>query len=886
MDTLAPAARGGLLPGTTLIASHLNLDFDALASLLAAAQLYPGAQLALPDTQEQNVREYLKLMGKKRLFTPMARIKLEAVARLVLVDTRQRRRLGRLAVLADRGIPIDLYDHHPPAEDDLTGGVQRTDQLGATVTMLVEELERRGLPIGPDDASLFLLGIYEDTGSLAHTTTTPRDLAAASRLLAAGANLDLVRNFMHHPLSEAQRQLTNRLMASLHCRMINGVPVHFAAAQSDSYVGDVALIAHKLRDLENLPVLFVLAEMEHRLHIVARSTNPAVRVGELLAAHGGGGHASAASVALAGMTAEEGLELLVATLAEKITAQVNAADVMTSPVRTVRENLSIGEAKRLLLQLDCSALVVTSATGAVRGIITHRDIDKALQHGLEHAPVKGYMATGVVTAPPGASLHELQRIMLERQVGRLPVVAADGKLAGIVTRSDLMRALFSGPAAWRKLVTPRATVTPLPAEEIRRLLAKDYGSAVFARLAEAGETAQRLGMQAFLVGGMVRDLILGAKNLDIDIVIAGNGIGFGRELGARWGISVKFHERFMTAKLHTPEGVAVDVATARVEYYAQPAALPEVTAGDIVGDLSRRDFTINAAAVALNPDRLGEFVDPHFGYTDLLNRELRILHPHSFVDDPSRILRALLFAARGGFALADDTQRAFDLAVAERRLGSISPTRLRPELVDIFELPDPRPTLALMAQHGILSQLHPAFTLQGGVDAALERLMTPDPQLVWREDSRRWRLVLLTLLMPLAAPDRQAWLHDFGFAHYDLALAKEAARWREDLALLDGATPLSAIDRRLNEARGEYLDWLARQATAAGRQKLERYLAVRLVAAPTVAGDDLIALGVPAGPRRSELLAQVRARRVDGLLHTADEELAWLRRAAAESAPV
>lgn len=867
-----------------IIASHLNFDFDALASLLAAAELYPGAQLVLPDTQEQNVREYIKLMGKKRLFTPMARVELAAVTRLVLVDTRQRRRIGRLAALLDRGVEVHIYDHHPPAADDVRGSVQRTDQLGATVTMLLEELDRRGLPISAEDASLYLLGIYEDTGSLIHATTTPRDLQAAARLLAAGANLDLVRNFMHHPLSEAQRTLCNRLLGSLQNRLINGVPVSFAVAQSDSYVGDVALIAHKLRDLENLDVLFVLAEMENRLHIVARSGNPAVPVGELLATLGGGGHASAASVTLGGMTAEEGVELISGLLEERVAARVCAADIMTSPVHTVRETLSIGEAKRLLLQLQCSALVVTSATGEVRGVITHRDIDKALLHQLDHAPVKGYMAAHPVTVPPDASLHALQQLMLEQQIGRLPVVA-EGILRGIVTRGDLMRALFSGRAVWRKMATPRATVTPLPAAEIRRLLEKDYGAVVFRRLAEAGETARALGMQAFLVGGMVRDLILGEKNLDIDIVVAGNGMTFGTQLGERWRVPVKFHERFLTAKLRTPEGAAVDVATARVEYYAAPAALPEVTAGDLVNDLARRDFSLNAAAIALNPDRLGEFVDPHFGYTDLLNRELRILHPHSFVDDPSRIMRAQLFATRFGFTLTSETRAALDQALADRQLARISPTRLRPELLDLLALPDPRPVLRQLAASGALAQLHAGFTLEGETGRALELIHHPGPQLAWHSGQRRGRLYLLALLLPLDAAARQEWLHAFGFSHYDLALAKEAANWRDDLALVAAAPTLAELDRRLNGRRDEYLAFLHLLATAEGRRRLERWLTARAGVTVETTGLQLVALGVPAGPRRRDLLEQLRALRLDGVLHSAAEEAAWLRRALAESCP-
>ncbi len=817
------AAAGGAAARTqTVIASHLNLDFDALASLLAVQALYPGALLVLPDTQEQNVREYLTLSGLKRRFTPVNRVQPEQVARLVLVDTRQRRRLGKLAVLAEAGIPVDIYDHHPPAADDFAGTTAVLDQVGATATLVLEARERRGLALSADEATLLMLGIYEDTGSLTFASTTPRDLAAASRLLEHGANLDLVRNFIHQPLSGAQRELFNRLLAARRTQMINGVPVSFAVGRSDSYIGDVAVIAHRLRDLDNLPVLFVIVEMEQRVHIVARSSNPAVPVGELLAPHGGGGHATAASLCLTGMTATEAEELVRELLAERVAARLCAADIMNAPVRAVRETLSISEAKRLLLQLDCSGLVVTAADGTLQGIITHRDIDKALAHEFTHAPVKAYMTAKVVTVAPDDSIHELQEKMLRERVGRLPVVA-DGQVRGIVTRSDLMHALFGGGAAWRRLETPRATVTPLPAAEIRRLLHKDYGVALFARLAEAGEEARALGMQAYLVGGMVRDLILGERNLDIDIVVAGNGMALGARLGERWGVRVSCHERFLTAKLQTPEGAAVDVATARVEHYAAPAALPVVEeAGDIVNDLKRRDFSVNAAAIALNPDRIGEVIDPHYGYTDLQNRVLRVLHPHSFIDDPSRILRAQLFISR--FALTPDaaTERALQAAVQQRMLQSISPTRLRPELLALLDLRDPRPALRRMHEAGILAQLHARFAYAEMTATACDRIHHPGPAFDWPADAPRRRLYLLALLLPLEKKERREWLRAWGFSQYDMTLGAAAARWRDDLALLQAAAPVSQLDRGLAAADPLHLSFLHLLADDDGTRQRER----------------------------------------------------------------
>lgn len=864
-----------------LISSHNNLDFDSIASMLAAARLYPGAKLLLPDTAERNVREYLTLSGLRRRFILWGQVEPAAVTRVILVDVRQRKRLGPVRELAARGVPFHLWDHHPAGEDDLRGELERLEPLGATVTMLAEELRYRGTELTPDEATLFLLGIYEDTGSLTYGSTTARDLTVAAWLLEQGANLDIVRNFIYRPLSTDQQQLLNRLLATRQTEMIHEIPITIAAARSDSYVGDVAVVAHKLRDLENVAVLFVVVEMEKRVHVVARSRLPSVPVGELLALLGGGGHPTAASACVAGMTGEEVVEFLRTTLRDRIVPLATAGDVMATPVRTVREQLTVAEAKRLMLQLDHSGLPVVNEAGELRGIITWRDIDKALQHGYGHAPVKGYMTTSVVSVDAGSPLPAVQEQMLRRGVGRLPVLR-DGKLAGIITRGDLLRALYGGkPATWGDLDQPigRARAASAGAENVKPLLQRQLTRELFTLLAEIGEEARGLAMRAYLVGGMVRDLLLELPTLDLDIVVEGNGIEFGRRLAARWSSELVTHDQFLTAKVTAPGRVPVDIATARTEYYELPAALPTVARGTIAHDLQRRDFTINAMALALAPDRFGELVDPYGGTEDLQQRILRILYPHSFVDDPSRLLRAVLFRRRFGLTLSRDTRRALDAAVRDRVLDTITPTRLRPELIALLELPEPLPAVQLLAADGLLAQLEPGLVLDRQVERVMGRVRETLPP-EFRRPARRWLLPLLALLLPLGEAARDRFARRFGFAHHALELAVRGAGWEARLAELGTAASPSEIHAALAGQAAELLALIYLLGDDELGKKLTGYLRSRTRMKTHLSGEALERFGIPRGPRRKELWDELLARRLDGEIVSRADEEAWLQREA------
>jgi len=281
----------------TVITSHVNADFDAMASMLAAQKLYPEALVVFPGSQEKNLRNFF-ISSMVYLFNmvDIRDLEFDAVQRLVLVDTCQANRIGLLAELLDKpDLDIHVYDHHPPRPDDIVGqdGIQRL--AGATVTLLTGLLRERRIPISPDEATIMCLGIYEDTGAFTFTSTTGEDFLAAAYLLEQGANLNTVAQLIAREISPEQVALLNDMIQAADRYRVNGIEVAVTTITTDRYVPDLAFLVHKMARMENLDAIFAIAQMENKVHVIARSRIPEVEVDAILATLGGGGHPSAAS---------------------------------------------------------------------------------------------------------------------------------------------------------------------------------------------------------------------------------------------------------------------------------------------------------------------------------------------------------------------------------------------------------------------------------------------------------------------------------------------------------------------------------------------------------------------------------------------------------------
>ena len=273
-----------------VITTHINADFDALGSMIAAKKLYPDAVLAFPGGQEKTIRDFLLSSAMYLLDVQKAsRISLDRVSRLILVDIRQAGRLGKFSPLCSRkGVEIHIYDHHPPAPDDVRGAYEVIQPCGSTTTIMCGILQERGIDITPDEATVMMLGIYEDTGSLSFSSTTVRDVLAVAFLLENGADLDTVASHVRYSLTEEQREVLNQFVLSVRHQEFSGVRVAVAGADVDEYVGEVAVLTHKLAVIEAVDAIFTVTRSKDSIYVVGRSRTDSLDVAEVLGYLGGG----------------------------------------------------------------------------------------------------------------------------------------------------------------------------------------------------------------------------------------------------------------------------------------------------------------------------------------------------------------------------------------------------------------------------------------------------------------------------------------------------------------------------------------------------------------------------------------------------------------------
>ena len=869
-----------------VITSHINADFDTLASMLAAKKLYPDAVLTFPGSLEKNLRDFFE-KSSFYLFEieKIKNINMDDVERLILVDIRQATRIGKFAEIINRpGLDIHIYDHHPKSPDDIHGSVEVTHAYGATTTILVHIIKEKGIELTPEEATVLMLGIYEDTGSLVFSSTTVQDYEAAAFLLSKGANLNFVSDMITKELTAEQVSLLNDLLQSATTYSVSGIDVVLVEASADKYMGDLAVLVHRLKDIENINCLFALISMENRIHLIARSRLKEVNVGEIAQMLGGGGHPTAASATLKDITLIQAKEKLIAVLKDKVTPKRFAREIMSSPPITLSQDASINDAKDTLLRYGINAIPVVHGE-KVLGIITRQIVEKAVYHGLKDVSVKEYMSTDFEVVSPVAAISEVQDAIIGHHQRLLPVIDK-GKVIGIITRTDLLRLLHEE----LKIEPYSAEEVPLRKHKaITRLMEEQLPEKVVAILRDAGKVANELGYKAYVVGGFVRDLILRYENLDIDVVIEGDGIAFANVFAKRFGCKVKSHERFGTAVVIFPDGFKIDIATARLEYYERPGALPTVELSSLKLDLYRRDFTINTLAATLNPRSFGELIDFFGAQRDIREKTIRVLHNLSFVEDPTRVFRAIRFEQRYGFVMAKHTQSLIKNAVKLNLLQRISGERLLNELKAILEEENFLRAIDRIKEFALIKYIHPDIHLDAEEMSLLERArdVLSWYQLLYMEEKiEAWLVLFLAIIDQLQDDDVMKIKKGLAIAgkhRVNILEARAAARTALNMLqmkLVHGSIKQgrvlksSEVYNILKPIPMEDILYIMAKTKSDDTKKTISNFITHLKACKTLLhGDDLKRLGVPEGPIYSEILNTLLAKRLDEKIKTkADEE--------------
>lgn len=864
-----------------LIATHTNTDFDAFGAMVAVRKLYPNAAICLGNAVNRNVREFHSLYADEIETVDPGSVDLAAVRRLVLVDTVHPNRLGELGALCGRdGVEVVAFDHHRhdeglpafiPAESLISS------EDGSLVTLILHIVAERGISLTPLEATTCALGIHEDTGSLTFSTTTTRDAEALAFCMRSGADPALIERYLNTPLSLGQRITLAAALTDARAVPAAGLDVLVAAVRPPEYVEGVSVVAHRVMDLTHADAFFLLVEMEDRIFVTARSRAGTLDVGAALKPLGGGGHGAAASAVLKERSLEKARRRLEESIRGTVTSGPIARDLLSGPAPVVDVATTVDEAivtcRRELLDG-----VAVSEAGLLVGVVARADLQAAARHRLGHAPVKAVMSAHVRRVGPEAPLAEVQRALAEEPLGWLAVV---GEPQREPPRTDDLLGMVTRRAATRRPPRAGADQHPSPVANVAALLAELTPGELFADV-QATAAGYR---GVYLVGGAVRDLLLRERTIDIDLAVEGDGIEFAHELAARLGGRVRPHAKFRTAVVVAPTGAAgerlrIDVASTRTEFYDFPAALPKVEHASIRSDLARRDFTINAMAIALKPDEFGALLDPFAGTVDLAARRVVVLHNLSFIEDPTRIFRALRYESRYDLRMDAHTFNLASTCCQLDLVGDLSSARLRDELVLLLGEVKVEPALRRLEQLELSQAVHPRFSA-GSAGRALVRRGDG----LWRTlrlagEVPLWRLRLVWLLRKLTAEEISSWADRMRFRRRDGEVLTRALVVGRRLAGLIGRGPSEA--ELHDAARGEPAEALVAAMvlddSGAAEERLARYLRVTRAVRLAVTGSDLIALGFSPSPQMGDVLRSLLHLKVNGVIAGREQELEAARR--------
>ncbi|MEE4255193.1 MAG: CBS domain-containing protein [Desulfuromusa sp.] len=875
-----------------VIATHVNADFDCLGSMIAAKRLYPDAVLVFPGGQERGLRDFLLHSTLYAYDVKRSRdIDLSTVKRLILVDVRSSVRIGHFAdIINNPDLEIHIYDHHPVDENTVRGQVEVIEDVGATTTIMTQLFMEREIIPTPEEATMMMLGLYEDTGHLLFSGTTPKDFQAGAFLLQHGANLDTVADFLVREMTSEQVDLLSELLKSCQKLIINGVEVAVASASIDYYVGDISSLVHRLKDIENLSVLIVAVRMDDRIFMVGRSRLPEMDVGEFFQEFGGGGHAFAASATVRDLPLAQLLIRIEKLLQKYVRSRCQASHLMSAPVKTLSIDSTVEDCRKLMTRFSFNAIPVLNDQLQVVGIMTRQLVEKAAHHKLLKMNVKEVMHSDFQTVSPTASLTELQQGIIEHNQRCVPIVDA-GSLVGVVTRTDLLRYMLGDRQSFtdESQQLPERNGLQLKRKNLQRLLETQLPDSLISVLRQLGAVADQLGLPVFLVGGFVRDLLLRQPNLDIDIVVEGDGIVFAESFAKTTECRVRVHEKFGTAVIIFPDGFKVDIASARLEYYERPAALPRVEHASIRHDLYRRDFTINTLTISLNHDHFGQMLDFFGGQRDLKDQAIRALHNLSFIEDPTRLFRAVRFEQRLGFNIGRQTERLMRSAVQLKSVKKIAGLRILHELEQILDEPRVVAALQRLDQFDLLKFIDPQLRFDqhtANLFIAAERASGWFDLLYTGKNYRRWILYLLCLFENLSEKGITRvteWLCmssvDREMIHEQLPKAKQLLKLIKQRRNKGMNPTNSEIYFWFDGLAVEVLLYLMACSDHEGLRKwISLYMTDLRKEKVILNGDDLISRGFKPGRYFQDIFEQLLKARLNQEISTREEEIDFVKK--------
>ncbi len=856
---------------TTFILTHSGADFDAVSSMYAVGKLYPNSFLIHPgslDVSTQKLTHFFGDMLKLVKLRELPRQIKDNVQRVIVVDTKIYNRIGNgREFINKKGVETIVFDHHPASPYDIKNAKIVYRNYGANTTILVELLKKKRIPLTQFEATFIALGIYEDTGSFMFSSTSYADFTAMQYLSSFGINMKVVHHFLSPSLSEEQMVLFEKLLNHMEEYNIKGARITIVSGKMDHYIPGIALIAHRIKEIIDTDFLFVIVSSSDSTFIVGRSSSPEYDLKEALRPFGGG-HPTAASAVIKGRDIERLKKKILENIKEVYFPVPNASQIMSFPVKTVQAKTGIKEALRIMVRFGFSGLPVKE-NNKILGIISKRDIEKIMLVEHRDRPVKQYLLPNATSVAYNASLRGIEEAMVLNNVGRV-LVEKNGKVVGIISRSDLVKAFYT--KEYIKEVPSNMNAAFLPKqEEITALMKNQLPADIFKLIVKMGKIAEELNQKIYLVGGAVRDILLNRKSLDLDFVLSKDAIQFGKYLQKEVGGSVLLHPEFQTST-YKYQGYTFDFVTARREYYNSSSLLPIVEPASIREDLGRRDFAINTLAIDITSQQFGTLYDFFGGFTDLRKGTLRVLHPLSFLEDPSRILRAIKYEIKFNFHLSNQTEQLLARTVRLNVFQLKKSKRISDELFELFAVPDAPLAILKMEKRGILKEL---FRIKR-LSAQRKRAILNAEKWIKRFTADRTKVYFFLLVFKKKKKEKQGILQYFSFPKSFIEkliatekILKKLHRNIHNMNRTKLFFLLKNVDRAFIVA---YLSW----ASSDERTLLLDYLENLSYTKVELTGKDLKAMGLKEGPQYRRVFDELLKLRVQGKVHSKTDEVQYI----------
>ena len=896
---------------SVLVTAHSSADADALGCLAACSVLFPQCTVLWPGSFDASLNDLVKEEAHACIsnFKTLKQMnKAETFETVVVVDTASQKKSSHAEHWIQKASKVVCIDHHPRGQNDLENVFARWCIRWGSATAVILALivgkfdpfevveEQRvvdalkcfsskpqdALPFSSKIASLMLCGIHQDTGSFRFSSTTPHDMLAAYILMSCSPDLNLVQQYLNacdksqsSSLTPVQHEAFKQLKQSVQIHELkNGDSVAVAFAQDENDCPNFSSVVQLLFNEKGYSALFGIGAFGKSglIIVCGRSLQSSVvDCSAVCSALGGGGHKGAAAVSLNGeeFTLNSARERIFSVLRDLLGPPVLVSSIMTRKVIGIPADCTVLQASQIMLERGLKKAPCFDRDGHPFGLLDKNSVDKAVKLNLHQHKAADFAQELPPSLSPSATLDQAVELLL-RENCRMVLVreAAESAVLGVLSRSDVINQLIQDP--FLKI--------PKKSSKERSVTVSLDGRAppsVIRFLREAGYLADELGFELYVVGGFPRDVLLHRDNDDIDFVVAGGeACVFARELHKKFGhpkIPVLEHEKFHTAVVTLQNGDKVDVATARLEYYPMPASLPIVELSSLKMDLSRRDFTINALAMRLNKKHFGMLVDFFHSRNDIEMMNVSVLHTLSFVEDPTRMFRAVRFCCRYGFHLSHTTKRLLKNAVEQNVMAQLTGSRIFHEFEKIFAEQHPAPCIAMLHEHRLLQCVHPDMQSCFQMKDFEEGLQTVQwfTQLYplefdwkclllcmcWRMSSKSFHEVIVRLMVPKCKTGEME--ESFALAHKacnDLKIWIHEKKPVSEMCKIFKTLSLETSLAVLTHLRVENLDWVT----------LSKFLTHWRFVAPSINGNDLKSLGIKPGPLYGVILAELLDAIIDG----------------------